>query len=649
MTKKRRTMKIVLILMVRNESKIIERCLKAVETFVDAVCVHDTGSVDNTCELVKEYLKTHKGCLTTSTWKDFGYNRTQSFVEARKFVESNGYDLKQTYGLLLDADMMFEVGSLLSQNLTEVGYTIIQKNGNLEYPNCRLVRMDHPWVCKGVTHEYWDGSTTPLPKTICWIDDWNDGGCKADKFERDARLLEQGLADEPTNVRYMFYLAQTYHCLGRFEDAIRMYKRRIKAGGWFEEQWYSMYMIGQTYLTLKNVPKFEEYMLKAYEFRPTRAESLYKLAKYFRETSQHYKSYHYMRLGVGIPLPSDSLFVETDVYTDLFDYEETVCLYYMDRKREGLRKSMNYLFTKSRHIENVFTNMVFYVEPIGKTYQNHPIPRDVFGRDYHPTSVCSFDGDTQLVRFVNYSITNTGSYDMKEGSYSPYHKVRTQNAIWTPEGRIVRMDDSSISLPRRSCHILGVEDVRVYRDANQTLRFVATSSEYSEKIRIVSGEVGMDGTYKDVCVMDSPFDNDCEKNWIPVNGTNDVIYSWNPLRVGHMEASKLVFDKEIDTPDFFHRLRGSAVPVRIGKELWCLVHYVMYCTPRKYFHCIVVLDADTYTPKRMSLPFVFREEGIEYCLSMVERKNDLEFLFSSWDDNPMTTRVSKDVLEWIQT
>ena len=134
-----------------------------------------------------------------------------------------------------------------------------------------------------------------------------------------------------------------------------------------------------------------------------------------------------------------------------------------------------------------------------------------------------------------------------------------------------------------------------------------------------------------------------------MNGTHDVIYSWNPLRVGHMDANKLVFDKVIETPDFFHRLRGSAVPIRVGNELWCLVHYVIYCTPRKYFHCIVVLDADTYTPKRMPLPFVFREEGIEYCLSMTQQKKDLEFLFSSWDDNPMRTHVAMDALEWIQT
>ena len=253
-----------------------------------------------------------------------------------------------------------------------------------------------------------------------------------------------------------------------------------------------------------------------------------------------------------------------------------------------------------------------------------------------------------MVRFVNYSITNNGSYDMKESSYSSNHKVRTQNAIWYPDGRVVRMNDESITLPRREHHIVGIEDIRVYRDATQTLRFVGTSSEYSDKIQIVSGILDEQGSYKDVLAIDSPLHSDCEKNWIPVNGTNDILYSWHPLRVGHLEGNKLQFDKTIQTPNFFRHLRGSAVPIPIQNELWCLVHYVMYSTPRKYYHCVVVLDPETYAPKRISLPFVFRAEGIEYCLSMTQVKNELEFIFSSWDDNPSIARVPIQTLEWIQ-
>jgi glycosyltransferase involved in cell wall biosynthesis len=642
-------MKFVLILMIRNESKIIERCLHAVASAVDAFCIHDTGSSDNTCELVQEFLKTHTGCLTTSEWKDFGYNRTQSFLAAQDYLRRTGWDLPNTYGILLDADMVFHVESLRTQTLGDIGYTIIQKNGSLEYPNCRLVRMDYNWVCRGVTHEYWDGPTKPLVKSICWIDDKNDGGCKSDKFERDARLLEKGIQDEPENVRYMFYLAQTYHCLGRHKEAIEMYKKRFNAGGWEEERWYSLYMIGQTYLTLGDVPKFEKYMLQAHALRPQRSEPLYKLAKYFREKSQHYKAYHYTRIGLSTPMPDDALFLETDIYKELFRYEETICLFYLNQKRDGLRKSMEYLLTCSQHLDNVYTNMGFYVEPIGKTFVNHPIQRDFVGRDYHPSSVCSFDGN-HLVRFVNYSITHTGGYDMKEGNYSHEHNVRTQNVFWSPDGTIRQMQDASIQMPRKKNRILGLEDVRVYRNADDVLRFVATSSEYSDKIRIVSGEIDIEsGEYKHTAVIESPLDSGCEKNWIPVNGTHDILYSWNPLRVGHLEGNTLKFDIERKTPDFFRHLRGSAVPIRVKNELWCLVHYVEYSMPRKYFHCIVVLNPSTYEPKRISLPFVFRNTGIEYCLSMTQNKQNLEFIFSSWDDNPMITSTPMDSLEWIQT
>jgi hypothetical protein len=463
------------------------------------------------------------------------------------------------------------------------------------------------------------------------------------------RLLQAGLEAEPDNVRYMFYLAQTYHCLGRDKDAIQMYKKRFHAGGWVEERWYSLYMIGKSYLALKNIPKFEKYMLLAHEFRPNRAEPMYKLAKHFRESSQHYKSYQYIRTGKSISLTKDSLFVETDVYNGLFDYEETICLYYMNQKREGLRKSIEYLLTKSLSLDNVYTNLPFYVTPLGTRFQNHPIQRDLFGRNYHPSSVSSC-GDLHMVRFVNYSISDTGGYDMKDGHYASSHKVRTQNALWKTDGTVVSMDDSSVTLPRRDHHILGLEDVRIYTDASKQLRFVSTSVEYSTQNRIVTGEIDPEtGVYNNVVVIESPTNASCEKNWIPVHGTNDIVYSWNPLRVGHIEKSELKFDKEIETPWFFRHLRGSSCPIRVKNELLFLVHYVMYTTPRRYFHCIVVLDRDTYVPKRISLPFVFRKDGIEYSLSMTQIKNEFEFIFSSWDDSPTITRVPVSDIEWIQT
>ena len=638
--------KFVLILMIRNEERILQRCLEAVSNVVSAFCICDTGSTDKSCEIATEFLKTHDGCLTQEPWKDFGYNRTVSFRNAQSYLKKTGWDLTDTFGLLLDADMVFVPGKLLSEPLERGGYTVIQKAGSLEYPNARIVHMEHPWTCRGVTHEYWDGPTKHLPASVCYIDDRNDGGCKSDKFERDVRLLEQGLIDEPENGRYMFYLAQTYNGVGKLKECIAMYKKRIAIGGWEEELWYSHYMIGKSWLALDNVPKFEQWMLKAYERRPSRAEPIYQLAKYFREHSQHHKAYHYTQLGLSIPMTSDALFVETDVYTGLFEYEATILYFYINQSRRGLDESVRYLLKDRPHQDNVYTNMPFYIEPLTYASKAHPIDRDVFGEDYHPTSVSLFRQDGKVmhnVRFVNYAINpQTGSYLMKEGGVVRENStVRTQNAFYNPEtGEITKMRDDSVLLTRKpGAHIVGLEDVRVYRSKNGTLCCTATSWEYTDKIRIFQSEYDpIRGLYANCRILESPDNQECEKNWLAIDGTDDVIYSWNPLRVGTLRGTELGIHTQHSTPWYFKHFRGSAVafqPPQYPGETWALVHTVEYCQPRKYFHLFVRLG-EHYRVKSISRPFVFRAKTIEYCIGCMP---DLSFttltcVFSTMDDNP---------------
>ena len=630
-------MKIVLILMIRNESKIIQRCLKAVEKIVDAFCVHDTGSTDDTCELVEDFLKTHVGCLTKSEWKDFGYNRSQSFIEAKKYAERAKLDLTQTYGLLLDGDMIFEVGSLLEQNLTEKGYTLIQKNGNLEYPNCRLVRMDHDWVCKGVTHEYWDGPTTPLPKSICYIDDKNDGGCKSDKFERDARLLEKGLAEEPENIRYMFYLAQTYHCLNRHKEAIQMYKKRVKAGGWAEEQWYSLYMIGKTYMTLGNLPSFEKYMLKAFETRPNRAEPLYMLTKYFREHSLHFKSYQYMMMGMAIPYPSDSLFIEKDVYDNLFYYERSILDFYVRTdKREGARSSIQYLMKSAGMMPNVLSNLQFYMPPLSTSIHKLNLPKP-FGEEFRHSAVSVFDYPYANVRYVNYWIDGS---DYKTPRSEP---VQTYNACVNLDTLEVvqTMDDTTVGIPTREHHIRGLEDVRVCGD-----EFTATVHNYAPHIRVMRGKYNKDkGSYSDCVVLESPFKKDCEKNWLLMEGTSNMIYDWCPLRILDKKGEIVATHK---TPDWFCLLRGSASGRLYKNEIWVLTHLVEYSDPRKYYHCFVKLDKETFAPKAVSIPFVFKSPAVEYCTSFtISDAGQIRFYVSFKDTDSSMVVSSDSAIEFV--
>ena len=46
-------------MIVKNESHIIERCLNSVKDIVNTIVISDTGSTDNTVELINTFLETH--------------------------------------------------------------------------------------------------------------------------------------------------------------------------------------------------------------------------------------------------------------------------------------------------------------------------------------------------------------------------------------------------------------------------------------------------------------------------------------------------------------------------------------------------------------------------------------------------------------
>lgn len=250
--------RIIILFMIKNESKIIRRSIDSTVGFADAICIEDTGSTDDTVPIVQDHFKTLPTIptkLIQHPWKNFGTSRSHSFESAAAFCQELKWSPSRTYVLAIDADMSLIVNPNFKKDiLTQPGYQITQINGSMEYTNIRFMRLDIPWTCMGATHEYWSSPPNTridiIDKSLIYIDDKNDGGCKSDKFQRDRDLLEEELKEQPENPRTVFYLAQTYKCLGEFKKSIEIYKKRITIGGWFEEIWYSYYMIAQNYMRL---------------------------------------------------------------------------------------------------------------------------------------------------------------------------------------------------------------------------------------------------------------------------------------------------------------------------------------------------------------------------------------------------------------
>jgi glycosyltransferase involved in cell wall biosynthesis len=232
---------LLLNMIVKNESKNIIRLFESVLPIIDGVCICDTGSTDNTIEIIKKFCKEKSiSCkIVEDEFKNFEYSRN---------VALNACKGLSDYILLMDADMVLEIKNFDKSKITDYDdYMILQGHPSFYYYNKRIIKNNDNYKYMGVTHEYLSNNTYVNTKRLSlnelFITDIGDGGCKTNKFERDAMLLEEGIKQEPKNVRYYFYLANTYKDLGKNELAIEYYKKRIELKNWDQEVWQSYYQI----------------------------------------------------------------------------------------------------------------------------------------------------------------------------------------------------------------------------------------------------------------------------------------------------------------------------------------------------------------------------------------------------------------------
>jgi glycosyltransferase involved in cell wall biosynthesis len=232
-------------MIVRNESATIARCLRAAKPVITHWSIVDTGSTDDTREVIQTELAGFPGVLHERPWRNFGHNRTESYQLARSWMcERWQLTPDRSWCLLLDADHEIQSKGFHWSDLKAPAYMLYQLDSSLLYANTRLIRADIDARCVGVTHEYWEVAQREILDTLT-IFDHADGGTRHEKYERDERLLLQGLRDEPQNERYMFYLAQTYEGMGRREQAIEWYRKRAQAGGFEEERWMAQLRLGR--------------------------------------------------------------------------------------------------------------------------------------------------------------------------------------------------------------------------------------------------------------------------------------------------------------------------------------------------------------------------------------------------------------------
>lgn len=355
---------VCLSMIVKNESKCIARCLNSLKDNLDYWIICDTGSTDNTIEIIKETMKGIPGEVHQHEWEDFATNRNKALDLARD---------KADYTLIIDADdrLVVEKENLM-ENLTADAYRIKIRHGGIEYYRPQLISNKIPYKYAGVLHEYIE-----LPQCRyevlegCYMQTSFDGARSRNpvKFLDDAKLLEKALQKEPDNTRYMFYLAQSYKDFGDNEKAIEWYEKRAESGGWIEEIYISLLEIAKAKERLNRpIYEIECAYLKAFYTYPLRREAPYHLSRFFRTKGLFNKGYCYAREALAIKKPEETLFGEEECYSWRVHDELAVNAFYVEQYEDGLRACKKILEEQNSilpdELKRIKDNFNFFVEKI---------------------------------------------------------------------------------------------------------------------------------------------------------------------------------------------------------------------------------------------------------------------------------------------
>ena len=658
---------------VKNESSVILRMLQSVESIVDTYCICDTGSTDNTIELIKGFFDERHihGVIINEPFINFQHNRNVALKACEGMSD---------YIIFVDADMVLNVLDFNKNELQDNHmYSILQGSNSFYYPNVRIIKNDGTSKYIGVTHEYIDCRPNQahviFDKNKIFITDIGDGGSKSDKVDRDIRLLKGDLEQNPTNPRSYFYLANTYFDSNNLDEAIPCYLKRIEIGGWEQEIWYSYYRLGEIYKRKDDMQKAIMYWMEGFSVLPERLENIYKIINYYRMTGKNKLAYTYVKLIKDIfishkenNIRNGYLFMENDIYTHLIDYEIVILSYYNGNKDVNV-PVLSILQSNANPsiIKSVLSNMKFYPNiytPLEtRNYTSKLNCLVQVNSQKHlfnfKSSSCSIirnpynDGYLLNVRYHNYLLVDNGYVvDIPHTYKEEVRPTVTQNQLFVLNNDLDVVSSHITPLVAdQSKKLIGVEDVRLfYCEKEKTINYIGTSTHDIHDVNIVRSTFDYDSkTYLPPVNIKQKFkETGCEKNWVYFSHRNKtrILYSWSPFTVCNENENnelEVVFQQTL--PPLFNHLRNSTCGFVYENEIWFVGHIVSHegdgGLHRHYYDIIIVLDATTLQLIKSTPLFKYSESRIQYTLGLIVEADKVILSYSTMDDTTLVSVYDK--------
>ena len=347
----------------KDESHVIERMLNSSSGILDLIVAVDTGSTDNTIELINKYgadnnIPTY---VFERPFDTFDKSRNFAMDKLRDVVKEIGWNANDVFGFWYDCDEQLIVDPKFNKNqFNKDLFMINTRISQMKYTRNTFFRVSKPFRWYGVCHEYIicddQNITSGLAENIS-VDVSMDGaswqGDISQKYLSHAHKLEAYIAADRTDPRQIFYTAQSYHDSASMKDnkeeneerlrrSIKYYRERVsRQDGYPEEIFYAQYRIGTIMRSLDEPWNLtHQELLKAYAIDPLRAESIKVIIDYYLQMGEWHMAYMYtkfakMNFHGKNPYPTRLLFIDEATYVWKIAESHSASCYYTGRMDEA--------------------------------------------------------------------------------------------------------------------------------------------------------------------------------------------------------------------------------------------------------------------------------------------------------------------------
>ena len=314
---------ICLAMIVKDAGANFENILKANIPFIDRWCILDTGSTDGTQETIKRVLSGIRGELFEEPFVNFKVSRNRCLELAGKTCKFI-IMLDDTY--ILKGDIRSFLNEVRGDQFSE-SFSLMIKSDDTEYYSNRVVKSEKNLKYIYSIHEVIDFNiNVTIPSDKAYILDHRSDYMEkrtSDRKQLDLKLLFQEYEENPDDPRSLYYIAQTYGCIGDEINKAVYFEKRIAhpVQGYIQEKIDSLFELARTYnfkvnsetkelltspLTATQWKRCEDLYTHAYALDTNRPDGLYFIGIHYYLEGNYPVAHHYFKKGMEIGYPINS-------------------------------------------------------------------------------------------------------------------------------------------------------------------------------------------------------------------------------------------------------------------------------------------------------------------------------------------------------